>query len=155
MWLELDSSGIEIKLRIKEYIPSTKDDWDSQWCRCDFLFSSKDWLNYHKEDNELLLCCEVEELEDSLSKLLDNKLTEVKKLSCIEPDFIFVLHPQHDRRTDPQYTYIQPGYEVEDIYVEWKIFFWNGGLTDNHLVITLCRDEIKKMRDYLSQIIKK
>ena len=154
MWLELDASGIKIKLQIKEYIPSTKDNWDSQWCQCDFLFSSKDWLYYHKEDDELLLCCEVEELEDSFSKLLNNDLTEVKEIACIEPDFVFILHPQSDRRNNPNYTYVQPGFEIEDIYVEWKVFFWNGGLTDNHLVVTLDRDDIEIMRNYLLQIIK-
>ena len=112
-------------------------------------------MNYHKESDEVLLCYEVEELEECLTKLLDNKLSELKEIACIEPDFIFVLHPQSDRREDPKYTYLQQGYEIEDIYVEWKIFFWNGGLTDNHLVITLGREEIKIMRDYLSQVTKK
>ena len=155
MWLEIDASGIEIKLRINGYVPSTKDNWDSQWCQCDFLFSSGEWLNYHKENDEVLLSCEVEELEEYLTKLLNNELTEVKEIACIEPDFVFVLHPQSDRREDPKYTYVQPGYEIEDIYLEWKIFFWNGGLTDNHLIVTLDRDDIKVMRDYLSLVTKK
>ena len=147
MWLELDACGIEIKLRIKGYIPSTKDDWDNQWCPCDFLFLSRDWLNYHKNDDTVLLSCEVEALEESLTKLLANKLSEVKELSFIEPDFIFILHPQSNRISDPRYG-------IEDIYLEWKVFFWNEGLTDNHLVVTLYRDDIKTMRDYLSQVIK-
>ena len=155
MWLELDASGIEIKLRITGYAPSTKTDWDSQWCQCDFLFSSGAWLNYYKENDEVLLSCEVEELEEYLTKLLNNELLEVREIACIEPDFIFVLHPQLNRREDPKYTYVQPGYEIEDIYLEWKVFFWDDGLTDNHLVVTLDRDGIKELRDYLSLLIKK
>lgn len=155
MWLELDASEIEIKLQINGYVPSTKDNWDSQWCRCDYLFSSGDWLNYHKEDDEVLLSCEVEELEECLTKLIDNEMSEIKEIACIEPDFVFVLHPQSDRREDPKYTYVQPGYEIEDIYLEWKIFFWNGGLTDNHLVVMLGRDEIISVRDYLLAVTKK
>ena len=45
MWFELDASGIKIKLRIKGYRPSTKKNWDSTWCSCDFLFSSG--INYN------------------------------------------------------------------------------------------------------------
>lgn len=155
MWFEIDASGINIKLQINGYRPTNKDNWDSEWCRCDFLFSSGDWLNYHKENDEVLLASEVDELEEKLSKLLDNKLTESEEMVCIEPDFIFKLYPQTDLRENPEYTYVQPRYEIQDIYLEWKVFFWCDGLTDNHLVVTLGRDEIKSMRDYLSIITKK
>lgn len=155
MWFDLDANGINIKLRIKGYRSTGKYNWDSEWCQCDFLFASGDWLNYHREDDEVLLCCEVEGLEEELTKLLDNELTEVKEIPCIEPDFQFVLYPQKDRRTDPKYTYVQPGYEIQDIYLEWKIYFWNQGLTDNYLSITLDREEIKSIRDYLSSVINK
>lgn len=155
MWFEIDASGINIKLQINGYRPTNKDNWDSEWCRCDFLFSSGDWLNYHKENDEVLLASEVDELEEKLSKLLDNKLTESEEMVCIEPDFIFKLYPQTDLRENPEYTYVQPRYEIQDIYLEWKVFFWCDGLTDNHLVVNLGRDEIKSMRDYLSIITKK
>lgn len=32
-----------------------------------------DWLNYHKEDDEVLLSCEVEGLEEALTKLLNGE----------------------------------------------------------------------------------
>ena len=153
MWLEIDASGIETKLRINGYTPSMKGIWDSQWCKCDFLFLSGDWLNYHKENDEVLLSSEVEELEESLTKLLNNELLEMKEISCIEPDFVFELYPQSDRRDDPKYIYVRPGYEIADIYLEWKIYFWNQGLTDNYLTITLGREEIVSLRDYLSVVI--
>lgn len=155
MWLEMDVSGIAVKLQIKGYRPATKENWDSNWCRCDFLFASGDWLNYHKEDDEVLLSCEVEELEESLTKLLNNELSEVKEIECIEPDFVFSLYPQSDLRDNPKYTYVQLGYEIVDIYLEWKIFFWNQGLTANYLSITLDREEIVQLRDYLSSVVEK
>ena len=155
MWFEIDASGINIKLQINGYRPTNEDNWDSEWCRCDFLFSSGDWLSYHKENDEVLLACEVDELEEKLSRLLENKLTEIEEMVCIEPDFIFKLYPQIDIRENPKYTYVQPGYELQDIYLEWKIFFWHGGLTDNHLTITLGREEIKSLRGYLASIIKR
>ena len=154
MWFEVDARGIKIKLRIKGYTQTTKENWDSEWCNCDFLFLSEDWLNYHREDTEVLLSCEVEELEENLSQLLNNQLSEEKEILCMEPDFIFKLYPQKDRREDPNYTYVQPGYEIQDIYLEWKVYFWHGGLTDNYLTVTLNRDEIESLRDYLSSVIK-
>lgn len=153
MWFELDASGIKIKLQINGYRQTNKDNWDSGWCKCDFFFSSDDWLNYHEEDYYVLLSSDVDELENILTKLLDNKISEVEQMVCSRPDFIFKLYPQKDLRNDPKYIYIHPGYEIQDIHLEWKIFFWNGEITANYLTITLERDEIVKLRDYLSAVI--
>lgn len=149
MWFEIDASGIKIKLQINGYKPTNKENWDSEWCRCDFLFTSGDWLNYHKENDEVLLCSEIDELAETLTELLDNKILEEREILCIEPDFIFKLYPETDLRDNPQYTYIQPGYEIQDIYLEWRIYFWYEGLTDNYLTITFDRDKIESFIDYL------
>ena len=149
MWFEIDASGIKIKLQINGYKPTNKENWDSEWCRCDFLFTSGDWLNYHKENDEVLLCSEIDELVETLTELLYNKILEEREILCIEPDFIFKLYPETDLRDNPQYTYIQPGYEIQDIYLEWRIYFWYEGLTDNYLTITFDRDKIESFRDYL------
>ena len=149
MWFEIDASGIKIKLQINGYKPTNKENWDSEWCRCDFLFTSGDWLNYHKENDEVLLCSEIDELAETLTELLDDKILEEREILCIEPDFIFKLYPETDLRDNPQYTYIQPGYEIQDIYLEWRIYFWYEGLTDNYLTITFDRDKIESFRDYL------
>lgn len=154
MCFKMDISGINIKFQINDYGPTNKDNWDSKWCKCDFLFFSGDWLNYHKENDEVLLACEVDELEERLSKLLDNKLTEIEEMVCMEPDFIFKLYPQTDLRENPKYKYVQQGYEIQDVHLEWKIYFWHDGLTDNYLTITFGREEIKSLRDYLSAVIK-
>ena len=52
MWFDIDASGIEIKLQINGYNPTNKENWDSEWCDCEFCFSSGNWLNYHKENDE-------------------------------------------------------------------------------------------------------
>ena len=150
-----DISGIDVYLNIKGYSPSTKDDWDCNWCKCDFMFKSGEWLNYHKEDDEVFLSSEVENLKEYLTKLLNGELSEVYKFDCMEPDFIFTLYPETDKRNDPKYVYIQPGFEIEDIHMEWKIYFWSDGLTDNFLTVTLNRIDIIELRDYLSSIISK
>ena len=111
-------------------------------------------MNYHRENDEVLLACEVEELETTLTKLLNDELEEVEEIRCIEPDFVFFIHPKRDLRNDPKYTYVRPGYEIADIYVEWQVYFWNEGLTDNFLTVTLGREEIVRFRDYLSSVIR-
>ena len=153
MWLEIDANGIKIKLRIYGYKKTNKNNWDEAWCKCGFEFSSEKWLNYHKENDEILLSNEVEDLEDNLTKLIDNKILEIKEIACIEPDFRFKFYPQINMKDDPKNIYIRDGYEMQDIYLEWKIFFWNEGLTENYLTITRYRDDIVKLRDYLSLVI--
>ncbi len=150
---EINARGIEIKLQIKGYKPTDKDNWYNDWCKCDYLFSSDNWLHYHGENDDVLLSYEVEQLEEACTKLLDNKLTEIKEIVCIEPDFVFKLYPQTDLRDNPKIIYIRPGHEIQDIYLEWKIFFWHDGITKNHLSITLDREEIVKLRNYLLTLI--
>ena len=86
----------------------------------------------------------------SLTDLLDGKITEPQERPMLEPDFVFMLYPAKDLRTDPTYTYIKPRDEFQDIYVEWRVFFWNDGLTENFLTITLEREDIASLRDFLN-----
>ena len=153
MNVQIDAAGITIDLLIKGYRKSTKHNWDDLWCRCDFSFTSNNWMNYTSVDNEVLLSCEIEDLEQSLTKLLDGKITEKTVIEPIEPDFKFILFPEEDLRNNPNYTYVQPGYEILDIYLEWRVYFWNEGLTDNFLTVTLGREEIVTLRDYLRSVI--
>ena len=155
MSIQIDAAGIIIDLLVKGYRKSNKDNWDEQWCKCDFAFKSDSWLNYQSVDNEVLLSCEIEELEQSLTQLINGEITEKKMIEPIEPDFKFILYPEEDLRNNPNYPYVQPGYEIVDIYLEWRVYFWNEGLTDNYLTVTLGREEITMLRDYLRTVIKK
>ena len=151
MCFKININGIDVKLNIQNYKLDNRDDF-SDWCRCDFSLTSGNWLNYYVEDDELLLSSEVDELEKNLTLLLENKFLDVVLMPCIEPDFCFIFNPQKDLREDPKYTNVAHGYEIEDIYLEWRIYFWNDGLTDNFLNLRFNRDEIIKFRDYLSDV---
>ena len=153
--MRIDVAGIIIDFLVKGYRKSTRENWDDLWCKCDFSFRSNNWLNYQSVDNEVLLSCEDEELENNLTQLLDGKITEKTVIEPIEPDFKFILYPEEDLRNNPNYTYVQPGYVIVDFYLEWKVYFWHEGLTDNHLTVTLDRTEITALRDYLRSVIKK
>lgn len=50
--------------------------------------------------------------------------------------------------------YVAPGHEFQDIYVEWRVFFWDDGLTENYLNVTLYRDDIIAFRDFLEDVRK-
>lgn len=151
MSFEININGIDVKLNIRNYKLDNREEF-SDWCRCDFSLTSGDWLKYQVKDDELLLSSEVDDLEENFTLLLDKKLTNIIEKPCIEPDFCFILHPQKDLRQDPKYTYVAPGYEIEDIYLEWRIYFWNDGLTDNFLNLRFNRYEIMQLRDYLSDV---
>lgn len=138
MWFERDIDGIKVKLRIKNYVRTNDENWDEKWCKCDFSFYSGDWLNYHKEDVEVLLCCEIDNIIISLTDLLNNKILKEEEISFIEPDFSFKLIPKENL--------------LDNIYLEWKVYFWNEGITGNHLSVTLDINDIKSLRTYLISI---
>lgn len=152
---ERNLSGIDVILRIDNYQSPSKHDFGDWWCDCGFSFRMgklAEIINYRKDHDEILTPEEVDWLADSLTELLDGRITEPKELSMVEPDFNFWLYPIKDLRADPKYTYIAPGHEYQDIYVEWRVYFWNGGLTDNYLNITLYREDIIALRDYLNDV---
>lgn len=152
MWLKLNLDGIVMSLRIRQYKKVEADDWDSTWCNTDFSFISEPWLKYIKEDDEVLLAREVDDLAEALEKLLTDQLFMPTEFTCIEPDFIFELNPKEDLRKNPRYLYIQPGCEIADIDLEWKVFFWHEGLTGNYLSVVLARPDIECFLTYLKVV---
>ncbi len=150
MIFERDIDGIQVKLRIDDYQDPTKHNFGDWWCDCGYSFSFGNIINYQKKHDELLTPEEVDYLSAKFTDLLDGKIVAPHEVALTEPDFVFMLYPVKDLRTDPKYTYIQPGYEIQDIYAEWRIFFWNGGLTDNFLTLTLARNDIVAFRDFLN-----
>lgn len=153
MWLKLDLDGITVSMQIRNYVKSTQKDWDCEWCKTDFSFVSEDWLNYHKENDEVFLSKEIEEIARLLDDLLHDRLEKPMEFECIEPDFSFVFRPKKDLRMDPRYTYVRPGEEIVDIDANWKVSFWHDGLTANFLSVTLGRKDIEYLLVYLRLVM--
>ncbi len=161
-------SGIDIKLKIHNYKnrkPEEKEYDFDDWCRVDYRFKGKDqlketksekvWLNYKGKNKEILLSSEIRALKINLDKLLNDELKTKRHLSMIEPDFEFVLYPKKEIKAakDKEDSEDKPK-EYIDIQLEWIVNFWYcGGLTANTLSISLDRDDIVKLRDYLDRVI--
>ena len=154
MWLKLDLGDIDFRFRISKYEKS-KNDYLDNWCKVDLTLKSQEWLNYNIVYQEVLLPCEVEELCDKIDDLLNDRLDELETLTCIEPDFEFILEPKYDIRNNPDVVYIRPGSEViVDVYMEFIVSFWDkkGALTANRLIMMLDREDLEKLLCYLKYI---
>ena len=152
MGLELEVDGIKVKFEIRGYLLTNRSNWEREWCQIDYSFSFGESLNYHKENYESLLSCEIDYLVEQLANLLNNKLTEEIEISFLEPDLEFVLFPSFDIRNNPNVIYVQPGFEMSDITLEWRIYFNAQGATSNFLTITLDRNEINCLLEYLKSV---
>lgn len=143
--------GIELELSIRGY-RRTRDPFDV-WCKCDFSLRSGQWLNYWFKDDETLNAGEIDELYNALQSLLDGTMKKPEQIICIEPDFEFRLYPA-DRHRSEIYGAESLVHEIDDIYVDWRVYFWDSGLMNNYLSVKLYRDDIKALYEYLESITK-
>ncbi len=157
MRLKMDLDGIAVELQIQQYTKRnarTGDECD-YWCKVSFSFFSEPWLNYKKENEEVFLSGEVDDLAQALDDLLNDRLSNPAEVEHIEPDFCFEFMPKEDLRNNPRILYIQPGQEIADISMEWKVYFWHDGLTANYLTVAMDREDIINLRNYLFYIVGK
>lgn len=153
--LFLDLHGIQISLVIREY--EKYSEWGEHWCKVSFSLRSGSWMNYQIKEHELLLSCEVDHLIRTCDLLLHNKLDDVTRLHCIEPDFAFVFFPKKDLCKQSNFvrtSHRQRRYAIKDISMQWFISFWNNGLTENKVLLTLYREDIVCFLTYLRSVAK-
>lgn len=136
--------GIQVELTLWDYLPEKWDDFDVHWCKCNFSFRADHWLDYHRENEEIILCGEVTKLEELLTQLLDHQITESFEHELIEPDFSFFFYSSRNAQKNSS-TYA---------LLEWRVHFWEDGLTANYLSVTLGDDDITALRDYFREIIR-
>ena len=153
MWIKLDLDGMRVEFEINNY--KANQNLDGNWTKVSYNYNFKDVIKYSSQDAEILLSCEIDELRDDLEKLLNDELTDIKKIDCIEPDLEFELHPKFDLRNDSKLICAKSGKEIVDIYMELKVNLWNSELTSNYFSTTFSRDAIEYLFIYLSLITKK
>lgn len=155
MWLKLELCGMKLEFRVKGYQTSSKECWDYQWCDVDFAFRFLGCIDYSKQNDEVLLSCEIENLESEIDDFINNKIKEKKTMDFIEPDFKFEFRPSYNMVEAGEYVYITPEYKMSKGVVEWKVFLWDDGLTDNYFSTILYKDDLRVLRDYLRLVIGK
>lgn len=136
MWLRLDLDGVEMRLRIRDYVQSTEDGWHREWCSIDFHLQSK-WINYPRNDAELLLSVEVESLRDDLEAVFDGRIIRNFEVRHVEPDlrFFFTVFDKDGRRVTPM--------------ADLRVSFWNHGLTNNYLSLRFDVADLDALWQYL------
>ena len=154
MWLKLNIEGMKIELQISNYQQSNKENWDDNWCNIDFSFVFQGCINY-SGTSSVMLSDEVEELEKTITGFIDGKFKERKTLQLIEPDFVFEFTPNNNRVHTEKTEYLTLENEMSSTMMEWKVYLWNGGLTDHYFSITYYKDDLLVLRDYLQLVIGK
>lgn len=136
--LKLDLDGAQFEFRIENYRPSTRENWDYEWCKVYARADTKDAAVNYKVYSECMLCCEVEWLYKKLGELIDGTMTEDTKVSNIEPDFEYMLYPG------------KGGLH----YMEWKFNLWDGGVLTCNSVLTMLNDkDIRSLYKYLTFVL--
>lgn len=157
MWLKLDLDGINFQLEIANYTQGDfRGDYPDDWCVVSMKYQSGEWLNYIVDRQELLLSEEVDELQSALLRFLNDEFTRVRVIGFAEPDIEMVLFPKSDVRDDPDLLYISPEADpIQDILMDLRVSFWNGGLTANYLSICFDRKDVEYLQKYLMLITEK
>lgn len=148
--LRLDLDSIVMSMRINDYNKYYNDGDD--WLKVDFNLESYKWLNY-QISSEIIEYCEIEQLIDDLSDLLDGKMKNESYIELTEPDLAFILKPQFDVRENKNVLYVREGFELIDISMTMEVHFWGGGvLTANYMSLDFDRDDIEYLLHYLKLI---
>jgi hypothetical protein len=136
MLFRLPVDGLQLEFQITHYSKSKKECWEDQWCEVGFCIDDHHGFRYAFYENYMiLLSAEVEEIEENLTLLLEDKLEQEKVLEFLEPNFQMTLYPTTD---------------LYGIKLEWRIYFWDEGTpTESHIALAMYREDITYLRDYL------
>lgn len=152
MFLNLNLEEIKFSLRISEYRKSVPEIWDEQWCKVDLKLQSDDWLNYEISSN-ILLACEIEDLENNLNNLINNNIQASVELEFIEPNLSVILNPEKSLNGNSGFNYVKSDSEVLDMNAEFRIHICKDGITSNYISLLLDKTDINNLYYYLSLIM--
>ena len=130
--------------------------YPEDWCNVSMNYQSGEWLDYVVDRQQLLLSDEVDDLQSALSRFLNDEFMNAAVLGFAEPDIEFILYPKRDVRDDPNLLYISPEADpIQDIIMDLRVSFWNGGLTANYLSLCMDREDIEMLHKYLMLVTEK
>lgn len=147
MYLNLDDTLFILDIRnyINDYDEEYQDD---SWCKVSIIVKNN-FFRYKRIMSELLLSAEVDNIKESLKKLLNNDMPKIEKLEFIEPDLNIVLYPEIDKRRNGKYLYIDEDEKIKDIYLKLHINL-TGPYNEQKYILILYREDIQKLYNYLN-----
>lgn len=153
MRLKLDLDGILVSFKIFNNIPYDGECWNEHWCSVDLSISNMNGLNYHFENQTILMLGEIKTLVEHIESFLDKKYKNDFRFEFEEHFFYFLFHVVRDKLTQPNYLMAIDSNRFEEEYMEWRIIFWNGYPTDNFISIKLERENLQIFSKYLKFVL--
>ena len=133
MDVKLNNGFTEFKFDINRIVNKESAEW------CSMQISVKNEFFNYKNEGELLLFSEVEEIKNYLEQLLNGKLEEEEQLDFTEPDLELNLYPSDN---------------VEYILLDIKFnLIEQGELSADYYNLCLDKKEIDELYSYLKEWI--
>ena len=133
MDVKLNNGFTEFKFDINRIVNKESEEW------CNMQISVKNEFFNYKNEGELLLFSEVEEIKNYLEQLLNGKLEEEEQLDFTEPDLELNLYPSDN---------------VEYILLDIKFnLIEQGELSADYYNLCLDKKEIDELYSYLKEWI--
>lgn len=133
MDVKLNNGFTEFKFDINRIVNKESEEW------CSMQISVKNEFFNYKNEGELLLFNEVEEIKNYLEQLLNGKLEEEEQLDFTEPDLELNLYPSDN---------------VEYILLDIKFnLIEQGELSADYYNLCLDKKEIDELYSYLKEWI--
>lgn len=133
MDVKLNNGFTEFKFNIDKIVNKDSEEW------CNMQISVKNEFFNYKNEGELLLFSEVEEIKNYLEQLLNGKLEEEEQLDFTEPDLELNLYPSDN---------------VEYILLDIKFnLIEQGELSADYYNLCLDKKEIDELYSYLKEWI--
>lgn len=131
MDVKLNNGFTEFKFDINRIVNKESEEW------CSMQISVKNEFFNYKNEGELLLFSEVEEIKNYLEQLLNGKLEEEEQLDFTEPDLELNLYPSDN---------------VEYILLDIKFnLIEQGELSADYYNLCLDKKEIEEFYNYLKE----
>ena len=154
MWIKFDLEGMKFEIQIKNQHRNTKYFDADDWAEVSFNVQFQNIIQYVKENDEILMWGEIENLIQTIKELSINKIKKTETVYFVEPDFEFVFEPDPEVNTEPKPD-IKSDYFCgsldKNVDMRLNIYLWDndGMLTENYMSLDFGRQDIYEFYIYL------